>query len=519
MGGRDMFMKRTRSRYFKAFAVLAIIAVFVGTTVIAPVTPALAAPGDSIPIWEDYLLTSDMTFTGNGFVIEADGITLDLNGHTITGSGQQHWNGVQLGGRTGVTIRNGTIQGFANGVVLWGSNDNVVKDIVSIDNLREGILLYQNSDRNHVVGNTADRNGLSGIDLWYQCDDNVIQNNTCNNNRLNGITLGASDRNSIVGNTTNENASDGVSLWDRNGDVILGGSDHNLVKGNSSSLNHSNGFIVGGSEGNSLIGNTASGNTWNGVVLINGSNENLVKEGTSTGARNGINLDVTSTGNTIQANVISVTSTGIGIGGIDNDVIENRVTGSELHGIALWPTSSGSVIRDNNISSVSGSSLPGTGAGIAVFGHGSQIIDNTIEYTRIGIGLFVMAYGNIVKDNSVSHTIIHGIGILGHDNEIACNAIDDSVRSGIGLGNGATGNLIKKNRVSKSGEYGIGAIVLPPPPNSPAVLDPPPIGNTIAENTVRKSGLLDLFDWRCEDGGDPANVWTENKYRTDNFPD
>src|SRR5690348_15511399 len=58
---------------------------------------------------------------GDGIVIGAHNITLDLNGHTIDGSGfpPGSSNGVDdSGGFDNVTIENGTITGFRNGVVF-----------------------------------------------------------------------------------------------------------------------------------------------------------------------------------------------------------------------------------------------------------------------------------------------------------------------------------------------------------------------------------------------------------------
>ncbi|MEV3984512.1 right-handed parallel beta-helix repeat-containing protein [Nonomuraea sp. NPDC049758] len=59
-------------------------------------------------------LTADLTCPGGALTIGADNVDLDLNGHTITGSGTG--NGLMVAGRTGTTLRNGTITGFTYGI-------------------------------------------------------------------------------------------------------------------------------------------------------------------------------------------------------------------------------------------------------------------------------------------------------------------------------------------------------------------------------------------------------------------
>ena len=40
---------------------------------------------ESIELESDYTLESDLSFSGDGFIIKKDDITVDLNEHTITG--------------------------------------------------------------------------------------------------------------------------------------------------------------------------------------------------------------------------------------------------------------------------------------------------------------------------------------------------------------------------------------------------------------------------------------------------
>jgi len=86
-------------------------AILVLTLLLFPVGPMpianADAPPDPMHLTADYTLNSDMIFSGTGFIIDANNITLDLNGHTITGSysGALPYHGVSVSGHTGVTLR------------------------------------------------------------------------------------------------------------------------------------------------------------------------------------------------------------------------------------------------------------------------------------------------------------------------------------------------------------------------------------------------------------------------------
>ncbi len=271
-------------------------AILVLTFLLFPVGPMPIANAQSIPIHlnADCTLDSDMTFSGTGFFIEADNITLNLNGHTITGSysGPLPYYGVLVSGHSGVTIKNGTIQGFVYGVALVNSNGNVIKNIVSNDNYHDGclfnnsnnnavndctcvnngsvgIIMCNGSDGNIVNGCTANNNGtgvsiIDGETPGIGSNSNTIKNTVCNKNSLGGIFIQNSDDNIIMDNTTIKNGASGIS--------VVAGSDSNEIRGNHSSNNGTIGIVVGWiptapenrqvtSVDNSIVGNKLSNNT------------------------------------------------------------------------------------------------------------------------------------------------------------------------------------------------------------------------------------------------------------------
>src|SRR5262245_41172917 len=74
----------------------------------------ITAPGD-------YILGSDLSTSDQGIIINADNVTVNLNGNTITSTSHDPNNqfcAVQSQSHTNITIQNGEITGFAYGVYL-----------------------------------------------------------------------------------------------------------------------------------------------------------------------------------------------------------------------------------------------------------------------------------------------------------------------------------------------------------------------------------------------------------------
>ena len=110
---------------------LVILVILSLLAIVMPATPVMADGGQPITITGDYTLTSDMTFGITGFIIEADNVTLDLNGYTITGpqTNTNGGSGVAIHS-DGVTVKNGTIKGFYFGIAVNESSNNAINSIV-----------------------------------------------------------------------------------------------------------------------------------------------------------------------------------------------------------------------------------------------------------------------------------------------------------------------------------------------------------------------------------------------------
>ncbi len=213
-------------------------------------TPAISATPQSAQcgqrITTDFVLANDLTCTTDAFVINADNVTLDLGGRTLTGPGMgpQTWPqpqldsvGVRTGGHTGVTIRNGTISQFSTGIYFVDMVKSRIEDVTSERN-RFGFYIHASSQnairRSTVVGN------VYGLHL-QDSNDNIIEGNNLIRQTYNspggfGIYLYRSTGNRIVENTIENNVNWGIWFSDAKNNTIF----HNNVAGNSPQVSDNN---------------------------------------------------------------------------------------------------------------------------------------------------------------------------------------------------------------------------------------------------------------------------------------
>ena len=180
-----------------------------------------------------YMLTANLSSSGNCLEVGAANVTIDLNGFQIEKTaGGGLTAGIKflnsLLDTQGITVRNGTIKGFSFGINLSGGRSCLVENIsardntsagirvdsgctvrnnIAVDNLGSGIVA---SEANIISGNTAYSNDLDGIDVG---SDNLISNNNASLNARDGIsTNGFGFQNLISGNTTSGNGQDGIQI-------------------------------------------------------------------------------------------------------------------------------------------------------------------------------------------------------------------------------------------------------------------------------------------------------------------
>jgi hypothetical protein len=134
--------------------------------------PAAAQPACGDVITRDTTLTADLDCSGEvnrdaPLTIGADGITLDLGGHTLSAVTKYR---IVNDGHDNVTIRNGTISSEGGAIHLIGVSGNVIRGIHA-----GGLLLgiyAENSDHNRFVHNQVD-----SVSFVVSGSHNVIAHN------------------------------------------------------------------------------------------------------------------------------------------------------------------------------------------------------------------------------------------------------------------------------------------------------------------------------------------------------
>jgi nitrous oxidase accessory protein NosD len=172
--------------------------------------------GDTVTA--DATLDSDLVdCPSNGIVIGADGITLDLNGHTIDGDGELTADcpagepcelGVLSDGHAGVTVRNGSVREFALAAIIGGAPDNRLLHLSLTESTFPGVIVFESSglrfEHNTVTANGLETDG-EGLGLFNSPHGRVAHNEIFDNGDIGVFGLDASDivfeRNALSGHT------------------------------------------------------------------------------------------------------------------------------------------------------------------------------------------------------------------------------------------------------------------------------------------------------------------------------
>jgi hypothetical protein len=236
-----------------ASAALVVPLLLAATPVKSKLRKAALECGDHVST--SVVLTADIpNCSGFGLFVDANGVTINLNGHTITGTGTA--SGILVTGRSGVTIENGTISHFQTGVELdYGSNGSRVQALHLSIGANYGVGVFSSNSvvvtgnyvssyqaygvyfaggtNDQAVGNWVEGNG-TGVRV-KSFGALVSQNRALDNNAGIVVDFGASAQ--VTANIANGNALDGIH------------SDSNAVTltGNRASFNGQDG--IGGAFG------------------------------------------------------------------------------------------------------------------------------------------------------------------------------------------------------------------------------------------------------------------------------
>lgn len=288
--------------------------------VVAPGAAWAVVPACGSTITVSTTLTGPMNCPGNGLNVGGSGITLDLNGFSITGPGpdvrpapNQIFAGVRVTGSR-VVVRNGRIERFTVGATSTAmANFNEFTGL-TLRNNGQGFLtqagapggLAPFSDDNWFHNNTIEASTASAMAI--QGHRHRVESNHILGNRF-GVSIQGSGV-SFRSNTVHGNQSTGVNV----GSNVLG--DNNVVAGNSVTSNTGNGVNIGGPSTTKVLqGNRIDANR----IALNGDPANTF------GA---INV-FSSTGAVIAANTVVGISRAIGIA-LNTNSNQTLVASNEL---------------------------------------------------------------------------------------------------------------------------------------------------------------------------------------------
>jgi len=227
--------------------------------------------------------------------ILADNVTIDMMGFTLSGPGKTSGSGnsgIDIGGQTNVTIKNGTVRDFGNDGIVEASSNGRSHKIVNIkvlNNGSDGIRLF--GINHQIKGCIAEANGLTDS----------------------GFAIFAERGALLINNSAAENAGNGVA-----------GGIGSMLSGNIASNNHV-GLV--GSTSTAITNNTAYDNVEYGVF---GAGNNLIKD------------------NNVARNNNSNVTSGAGIrAGSDSRVVGNVLDSNSQNGISV--AGSDSIIDNNHV--------------------------------------------------------------------------------------------------------------------------------------------------------------------------
>lgn len=301
-------MKSRTSRF--ATAVAAVAMAVAGGILVAPSSGAGEIPLKTLQcgekIVESVRLKADVgPCPGDGIVISAHGITLDLNGHEVLGTGKE--SGISsLGENANVSIKNGTVRGFVFGIEASGMPGAKVKNVAATEN-EQGLrsifdddltiqdsrflgnetgIYVEGGERLRVLRNKAVGNKVDGIQIQNGAKDVLVRDNVSRSNKT-GLKLGTVFGFKVRGNTFAQNVGTGVWIGSSTGGAVK----ENRMNSNARGLSFSDGHLVtvktNKANKNSIEGIDATGN--NSVTLIeNRANKNGFHLGVADGHGLGI---------------------------------------------------------------------------------------------------------------------------------------------------------------------------------------------------------------------------------------
>jgi parallel beta-helix repeat protein len=335
---------------------------------------------------------------GDGLVVGASGITIDLAGHAIRGVNAAGSVGIVVDGHATVTIRNGRISDFfVDGVVFRhaprgvarglhisrigaGGGDGDASAGVLVD-ASAGVRVTGNAISNHVTAFQSD-----GVDVLGSAGV-VVRGNRIARNAWNGVVVIQSPRSRVVRNTLDGNGNQGLEANLGSDDLVVAGND---ARGNTQS-----GLVVGAVHGARVVGNRLARNAGSGLFMFDLA-DSLVA------------------GNRAWRNAVGVELSGGQFGSHGNRLLRNRAEDNADIGILVEDGADRNRVADNH----AGGNHGADSAGILVFASRGNVLAHNDASGNAGSGIGIFedvpgtSAGNVVRRNTTNRNGGHGIDVV-----------------------------------------------------------------------------------------------------------
>ena len=346
-------------------------------------------------VTEDVRLDSDLRdCPGVGLAIDADGVTIDLAGHTIDGTGRGTGivNGYGGDGNRGALVRNGTVTGFKVGVRGGGRGFELRRLKVT-------------------------RNATGGVVLrGSQCA--VVRSTITDNGYGHGISVLSANGCRIDSNRVSRHLGAGI-VASRSTDVT--------IEDNRVGASRRAGILLAGTSESTVERNMAFDGEV-GISLFDGSNTNLVRRNSAT---------------------MNVTGIALAFGGTGNRIEQNTVSASKGAAIRLAETGSGNLVLRNLVTL-------STEEGIRVMDSAALLVEDNAVYDNRGDGIFIDEQdtaGSVIRGNSTNHNGDDGIdadsGLLTIADNIAEHNADLGIEAAAGVTDGGGNKAVTNGNVAQ----------------------------------------------------------------------
>jgi parallel beta-helix repeat protein len=336
---------------------------------------AILGPGGN------FVLDSDVGPCGEpGPALTLISATLDLAGHTVSCSTLSIY-GIEVEGKKS-RVRNGTVSGCGNGVVLRDQGSHEVREVTATGNTAG---FNVGSSRNKLTNNAASGNEFVGFAVGGE--HNQLTGNTASGNEFGFLFQGAT--NGLLSSNTAMDNSSGFEMFL---------SSANLLTSNTASDNKSSGFEGDLNTNNRWASNTASGNG-EGFSFVGHMYDawvgNIASGNGGFGFSFGDGMINSLDDNRASGNGFSGGGGGFGIEEPDDTVVENKATDNIGAGFDLFDGASSNLLRVNQSLSNSG---PGIRLNTGATGNSirnSKALDNgSFDLEDDNLGCDANAWGS-----------------------------------------------------------------------------------------------------------------------------